>query len=91
MPSSSAEVDLGPATEGQQGEEIEVPTLAELVAMGLEQLECMVARPPEDARGAFELAVQHYTYCPELMDNLVPALGGLAATLFGRHWLFDWR
>jgi hypothetical protein len=33
VPSSSAEVDLGPATEGQQGEEIEVPTLAELVAM----------------------------------------------------------
>ena len=25
-----------------------------------------------------------------LMDNLVPALGALAATLFGRHWLFDW-
>jgi hypothetical protein len=33
VPSSSAEVDLGPATEGQQGEEIEVPTLAELVTM----------------------------------------------------------
>lgn len=63
---------------------------AELVAMGLEQLECLVARPPEDARGAFELAVQHYAYCPDLMDNLVPALGALAATLFGRHWLFDW-
>ena len=63
---------------------------AELVAMGLERLECLVERPPTDARGAFELAVQHYTYCPELMDNLVPALGALAATLFGRHWLFDW-
>jgi len=64
---------------------------AELVAMGLERLELLVERPPEDARSAFELAVQHYTYCPELMDNLVPALGALAATLFGRHWLFDWR
>lgn len=63
---------------------------AELVAMGLERLELLVARPPEDARGAFELAVQHYTYCPSLMDNLVPALGALAATLFGRHWVFDW-
>jgi hypothetical protein len=24
------------------------------------------------------------------MDNLVPAIGALAATLLGRHWLFDW-
>ncbi|MFC7528805.1 hypothetical protein [Actinoplanes sp. GCM10030250] len=31
-PSASAEVDLGPIT-GQEGEEIEVPTLGELVAM----------------------------------------------------------
>lgn len=64
---------------------------AELVAMGLEQLELLVERPPEDARGAFELAVQQYAYCPPLMDNLVPAIGALAATLLGRHWLFDWR
>ena len=63
---------------------------AELVAVGLEQLECLVDRPPEDARGAFELAVQHYAYCPQLMDNLAPAMGALAATLFGRHWYFDW-
>ncbi len=63
---------------------------AELVSLGLETLECLVDRPPEDARGAFELAVQHYAYCPALMDNLVPAMGALAATLFGRHWYFDW-
>jgi hypothetical protein len=63
---------------------------AELVALGLERLECLVERPPGDARGAFELAVQHYAYCPALMDNLAPAMGALAATLFGRHWLFDW-
>lgn len=63
---------------------------AELVALGLERMECLVDRPPDDARSAFELAVQHYAYCPELMDNLVPAIGALAATLFGRHWLFDW-
>ena len=63
---------------------------AELVAMGLEQLELLVRRPPEDARSAFELAVQHYAYCPALMDNLAPAMGALAATLFGRHWYFDW-
>ncbi|HEX2576870.1 MAG TPA: DUF4253 domain-containing protein [Aquihabitans sp.] len=64
---------------------------ADLVALGLDTLECLVARPPEDARGAFELAVQHYAYCPALMDNLAPAMGALAATLFGRHWLFDWH
>lgn len=63
---------------------------ADLVALGLERLECLVSRPPEDARAAFELAVQHYAYCPALMDNLAPAMGALAATLFGRHWLFDW-
>ncbi|MBK6857339.1 MAG: DUF4253 domain-containing protein [Microthrixaceae bacterium] len=63
---------------------------AEVVAMGLEQLECLVTQPPDDARGAFELAVQHYAYCPALMDNLAPAMGALAATLFGRHWFFDW-
>jgi hypothetical protein len=63
---------------------------AELVAIGLEQLELLVERPPDDPRGAFELAVQHYAYCPALMDNLAPAMGALAATLFGRHWLFDW-
>jgi len=63
---------------------------AELVAIGLERYECLVARPPDDARSAFELAVQQYAYCPALMDNLVPAIGALAATLFGRHWLFDW-
>jgi hypothetical protein len=63
---------------------------AELVALGLEQLECLVEVPPADARAAFELAVQHYAYCPALMDNLAPAMGALAATLFGRHWLFDW-
>ncbi|WP_239170651.1 hypothetical protein [Actinoplanes xinjiangensis] len=33
VPSSSAEVDLGPVTEGQQGEEIDVPTLGELLGM----------------------------------------------------------
>ncbi|MFC4064387.1 hypothetical protein [Actinoplanes subglobosus] len=33
VPSSSAEVELGPVTEGQQGEEIDVPTLGELLAM----------------------------------------------------------
>lgn len=33
VPSTSAEVDLGPVTEGQQGEEIDVPTLGELLAM----------------------------------------------------------
>ncbi|QXC61508.1 DUF4253 domain-containing protein [Aquihabitans sp. G128] len=63
---------------------------ADLVALGMDQLECLVTRPPADARGAFELAVQHYAYCPALMDNLVPAMGALAATLFGRHWFFDW-
>ncbi len=63
---------------------------AEVVAMGLDRLECLVADPPQDARGAFELAVQHYAYCPALMDNLAPAMGALAATLFGRHWYFDW-
>jgi hypothetical protein len=63
---------------------------ADLVSLGLERMECLVGGPPEDARGAFELAVQHYAYCPQLMDNLVPAMGALAATLFGRHWVFDW-
>jgi hypothetical protein len=63
---------------------------AELVAMGLERMELLVERPPTEARGAFELAVQQYAYCPDLMDNLAPAIGALAATLFGRHWLFDW-
>ncbi len=63
---------------------------ADLVSLGLETLECLVAEPPEDARGAFELAVQQYAYCPHLMDHLAPAMGALAATLFGRHWIFDW-
>lgn len=63
---------------------------AELVALGLERMELLVDQPPDDARSAFGLAVQHYAYCPKLMDNLVPAIGALAATLFGRHWLFDW-
>lgn len=63
---------------------------AELVSLDLARFECLVDQPPTDARGAFELAVQHYAYCPALMDNLAPAIGALAATLFGRHWLFDW-
>lgn len=63
---------------------------ADLVSLGLETMECLVGRPPDDARSAFELAVQQYAYCPALMDNLVPAIGALAATLFGRHWIFDW-
>jgi hypothetical protein len=63
---------------------------AELVSLGIDTMECLVDRPPDEARGAFDLAVQHYAYCPELMDNLVPAMGALAATLFGRHWWFSW-
>ncbi|MCU1352476.1 MAG: hypothetical protein JWM05_1685 [Acidimicrobiales bacterium] len=63
---------------------------AELVGLGLDTLELIVERPPTDARGAFDLAVQQYAYCPELMDNLAPAMGALAATLLGRHWLLDW-
>lgn len=63
---------------------------AEVVAIGLDTLELLADDPPVDARGAFELAVQHYAYCPALMDNLVPAMGALAATLLGRHWVFDW-
>ena len=64
---------------------------ADLVSLGLDWFECLVDHPPNDARGAFELAVQQYAYCPNLMDNLVPAIGALAATLFGRHWYFDWH
>ncbi len=63
---------------------------ADVVSIGTDTLECLVSQPPRDARGAFELAVQHYAYCPALMDNLAPAMGALAATLFGRHWIFDW-
>ena len=63
---------------------------ADLVSLGLETMELLVARPPTDARDAFELAVQQYAYCPALMDNLAPAMGALAATLLGRHWYFDW-
>lgn len=63
---------------------------ADLVSLGLDTMECIVERPPEDARGAFDRAVQHYAYCPELMDNLAPAIGALAATDFGRHWWLKW-
>lgn len=63
---------------------------ADLVSLGQETLEFLVADPPTEARGAFELAVQQYAYCPALMDNLAPAMGALAATMFGRHWYLDW-
>lgn len=59
------------------------------MSLGLERMELLVSRPP-DGPGAFGLAVQQYAYCPALMDDLVPAIGALAATLFGRHWIFDW-
>lgn len=66
----------------------DIPLAPELFV--LDTMEFIGERPPEDARGAFDLAVQHYAYCPELMDNLAPAIGALAATDFGRHWWLKW-
>lgn len=64
---------------------------AELVTLSSDILEFTVARPPADEQQATELALQHYLYCNDIVDQGVGSVATLARAL--RHstrWYFWW-
>lgn len=54
-------------------------------------IEMQVTRPPTTREEALKLAREHYLYCPDIVDQGVESVAGLAALLLnGRVWYFWW-
>ncbi|HEY9841116.1 MAG TPA: DUF4253 domain-containing protein [Candidatus Obscuribacterales bacterium] len=64
---------------------------AEPVSMTDSELEMRVARPPKTEKEAMELARQHYSFCPDVVDQGVGSLDILARNLLHNpYWYFWW-
>lgn len=64
---------------------------AEVIAIGLDSLECSVRSRPSTRDEALALAREHYAYCPDLVDQGFETLAALAADLMvSETWRFWW-
>lgn len=64
---------------------------AQLVTLSFDTLELLVPSPPMDPRAAAEAAVEHYSYCPDGVDQGVGSLSALAAgQVRSPSWYFWW-
>jgi hypothetical protein len=64
---------------------------AEVVSVADDVIEMTVERPPATRDGAMGLAREHYTYCPDIVNQGVGSIEMLAATLFNATvWYFWW-
>ena len=64
---------------------------AEPVGISGDVVELRVARPPATREAALRLAVEHFAFCNDIVDQGVGSLEGLAATLLGAPvWFFWW-
>ncbi len=64
---------------------------AEVVGVANDFIELRVARPPTDRAAALRLAVEHYAYCNDVVEQGTGSIEALAATLLnGSVWFFWW-
>jgi hypothetical protein len=64
---------------------------AKIKSITSDTVEFEVARPPQTKEEALELAKQHYTYCPDIVEQGVGDIETLAAVLINaKHWFFWW-
>lgn len=62
----------------------------ELIGLTLDTLNLRAIRRPADRDEALALAREHYTYCPDAVDQGVGSLSALAASLLTNDWWFFW-
>lgn len=63
---------------------------AELVALGPDSIELKVAHRPQTQEEALALAIEHLTYCPDIVTQGVGSIDALAATLMQSDWWYFW-
>jgi hypothetical protein len=64
---------------------------ATLAGMGSDTIEFMVSRPPQQNKRALNLAIEHYLYCPDIVEQGCGTVENLAAQLKGGNaWSFWW-
>jgi hypothetical protein len=64
---------------------------AEIVCMTNDVIEARVKTPPGDRETAMALAIEHYAYCADIVDQGVGSVLALAAILLdGETWFFWW-
>lgn len=52
---------------------------------------CTVKRPPTNREAAIDLAIQHFAYCPDIVEQGYGTIDALAANLLhGNGWYFWW-
>lgn len=62
----------------------------EPIGLHLDTLNLRAVRRPADRAGALALAREHYSYCPDVVDQGVGSLSALAALLLADDWWFFW-
>jgi hypothetical protein len=64
---------------------------AELVTLTVDQIELLVARPPQDLATIAQVAVEMYGYCPDLVVQGTDTVEALANEYVPRRcWSFWW-
>jgi hypothetical protein len=64
---------------------------SKIVTQGSDFLECLVASPPTDRESAMELAWEQFLFCPDIVDQGVGSVAGLASVLLEtEYWFFWW-
>lgn len=64
---------------------------AEPVAVSGDEVECHVARPPDDRKAALALAAEQQAYCSDIVEQNAGSVAALAATLLDAAvWYFWW-
>ncbi len=64
---------------------------AHIVGVSNDVVEAYIINPPNDKEAAMELAIQHYLYCSDIVDQGVETVSNLAASLMNHHaWYFWW-
>ncbi|MEL7447284.1 MAG: DUF4253 domain-containing protein, partial [Pseudomonadota bacterium] len=63
---------------------------ARLVGMSNDVLNIRVQRRPETKAEALELAIEHYAYCSDIVDQGVGQVEVLAASYLESDWWYFW-
>ncbi|TCU67283.1 uncharacterized protein DUF4253 [Bradyrhizobium sp. R2.2-H] len=62
----------------------------ELIGINSDTLNLRVSIKPKTREEALALAREHYTYCPDIVDQGTGSLSSLAAELMANDWWFFW-
>jgi len=64
---------------------------AKVIAAGGDTIEAYIERPPTTQEDAMTLALEHYLFCSDVVDQGVGSLSELAGSLIdGQFWFFWW-